>query len=95
MSNYEYIKKLERENENLRLKLQETRDSWAINIDTFVDEWFEENKEKIDVGVIDCGLFKIDVFPDTLEKHIYKKSLKIFYSFINAALTPKCSKEKN
>ena len=91
----EYIKKLERENENLRLELQKIRNEWATNIDDFVDAWFEENKEKIDIGIIDFGLFKIDVFPDTLEKHIYKKTLKIVYSFINASLTPKYSKEKN
>ena len=48
-----------------------------ISIDKFVDEWFESNKE-VDIGVIDLPIVgEIDIFPDRLEKHIYKKSLKI------------------
>ena len=83
-----YIKKLEIENENLRLNLEYTKKEWATNIDNFVDTWFEENKEEIDLGVIDFRFFKVDVFPDSLEKHIYKKVLKILFSFLTSTVSP-------
>ena len=78
-----------RENELLMERLNESDNQWAKNIDVFVEKWFEENRDNIDIGVINFGLFKVDIFPDYLEKHIYKKVIKIVYSFIQAAIAPK------
>ena len=66
-----------RENELLMERLNESDNQWAKNIDVFVEKWFEENRDNIDIGVINFGLFKVDIFPDYLEKHIYKKVIKI------------------
>lgn len=65
-------------------QLDEKENSWAKNIDEFVDKWFDENKDEVNIGVINFGLFKLDVFPNYLEKHIYKKVLKILYSFLTS-----------
>lgn len=77
------------ENELLMDRLNESDNQWAKNIDVFVEKWFEENRDNIDIGVINFGLFKVDIFPDYLEKHIYKKVIKIVYSFIQSAIAPK------
>ena len=77
------------ENELLMERLNESDNQWAKNIDVFVEKWFEENRDNIDIGVINFGLFKVDIFPDYLEKHIYKKVIKIVYSFIQSAIAPK------
>jgi hypothetical protein len=84
-----YIEKLVLDNEKLKEKLKESDNQWANNIDVFVEKWFEENKDNIDIGVINFGFFKLDIFPDYLEKHIYKKVLKIAYSFIHSTIAPK------
>lgn len=63
-------------------KTQEAEKDWALKIDEFVENWFEENKGDVDIGVIHIGPFTIDIFPDFLEKYIYKKFLKIAYSFL-------------
>lgn len=77
--------------ENIRLKNDITRieNSWIEDIDKFVDEWYEENKDTVDIGVLNFKFFKIDLFPDYLEKHIYKKMIKILFSFFRVAITPK------
>tara|TARA_Y100000389_G_C17454254_1_gene516962 strand:- start:1941 stop:2336 length:396 start_codon:yes stop_codon:yes gene_type:complete len=80
------------ENENLKMQIEDLKSNsneWAENIDEFVDQWYETNKENIDIGIIDLKFFKIDLFPDYLEKHIYKKVLKILFSFMKGALTAK------
>jgi hypothetical protein len=51
-------------------------------IDDFVDNWFEENKDDVDIGNIKVGPFQVDLLPDEMEKHIYKKSLKIFVTML-------------
>ena len=79
---------LENENNSLRTKLHNVEHEWSRNIDTFVDKWFEENKDEIQIGLVDFRLFKIDLFPDYLEKHIYKKVIKILYSFVTSTLAP-------
>jgi hypothetical protein len=43
-------------------------DWWFVGL--VFDGWYEENKDNVDIGVIDFKLFKIDVFPDNLEKHM-------------------------
>tara|TARA_B100000497_G_scaffold122954_1_gene154807 strand:+ start:1147 stop:1473 length:327 start_codon:yes stop_codon:yes gene_type:complete len=70
---------------HLKKQIERTREAekdWALKIDEFVENWFEENKDDVDIGVIHVGPFTIDIFPDFLEKYIYKKFLKIAYSFL-------------
>lgn len=51
-------------------------------VDDFVDNWFEENKDDVDIGNIKVGPFQVDLLPDEMEKHIYKKVLKIFVTMM-------------
>ena len=51
-------------------------------IDDFVDNWFEANKDDVDIGNIKVGPFQVDLLPDEMEKHIYKKALKIFVTMM-------------
>ncbi len=89
-----FIEKLISDNEKLKEQLKESDNQWATNIDVFVEKWFEENRDNIDIGVINFGFFKLDLFPDYLEKHIYKKVLKVVYSFIQSAIAPKIKDPK-
>ena len=64
------------ENEVLREKIKrlEEANNMDKKIDDFVDKWFEENKDMIDIGEIEiCGRYKIDIIPDEVEKRIYQK----------------------
>lgn len=88
------ISKLRLENKALLKEMNEKTQKWAQNIDTFVEKWHMKNKELIDIGVIDFKLFKIDVFPDKLEKHIYKKVLKIIYCFFVDTIAPEQQNEQ-
>lgn len=57
--------------------------TWADNVDEFVEEWYENNKDDVDIGQIKiAGRWKVDLIPDELEKRIYKKVLKIVISMI-------------
>ena len=51
-------------------------------VDDFVDNWFEANKDDVDIGNIKVGPFQVDLLPDEMEKHIYKKALKIFVTMM-------------
>ena len=86
------IKRLEEENRNKRDKIQKLVEEhtdtdekkekeWSGRIDIFDEQWYEKNKEEIGIGVIDLKFTKIDIFPDYIEKYIYKKMLKLAYSF--------------
>ena len=70
------INDLENEIKNLKNK------KLVDKIDNFVDTWFEANKDDVDIGNVEIGPFKIDLLPDEMEKHIYKKSLKIFVTMM-------------
>lgn len=70
------INHLENEIKNLKNK------KLVDKIDNFVDTWFEANKDDVDIGNVEIGPFKIDLLPDEMEKHIYKKSLKIFVTMM-------------
>tara|TARA_B100000902_G_scaffold400038_1_gene474894 strand:- start:12546 stop:12926 length:381 start_codon:yes stop_codon:yes gene_type:complete len=76
------------ENKILKEKLDNSQKEWVDHIDTFVEKWYEENKDNIDIGVVNLGLFKIDILPDYIEKHLYKKILKILYSYLTTTLAP-------
>ena len=60
----------------------EKKESFNDYIDKYIDTWFENNKSHVDIGVITIFGMKIDLLPDYIEKHIYKKILKILFSLI-------------
>ena len=66
----------EKELESLRKK------KWHEYIDDFVEKWYNENNEQVDIGLIKCGPFTVDVMPDYVEKELYKKSFKIMFSLL-------------
>ena len=69
-----------------KLKLLEEK-QWSNYIDEYIDTWYEENKDEVDIGRIKLfNLIPIDVMPDELEKHIYKKVLKIMFSLLKHKL---------
>lgn len=75
---------LEKKIEDLekKLKLLEEK-QWSNYIDEYIDTWYEENKDEVDIGRIKIfNLIPIDVMPDELEKHIYKKVFKIMFSLL-------------
>ena len=62
---------------------------WSDMIDDYVDKWYENNKDEVDIGRIELwNLFgykkEIDIMPDNVEKHMYKKIMKIMFSFITS-----------
>ena len=76
------------ENKILKEKLENSEKEWVEHIDIFVEKWYEENKDNIDIGVVNLGFFKVDILPDYIEKHLYKKVLKILYSYLTTTLAP-------
>jgi hypothetical protein len=66
----------EKELESLRKK------KWHDYIDDFVEKWYNENNEQVDIGLVKCGPFTVDVMPDYVEKELYKKSFKIMFSLL-------------
>ena len=65
-----------------KLELLE-KNKWSQYIDEYIDKWFEENKDEVDIGRVSIGgMFEIDLLPDELEKKIYKKIFKIVYSLM-------------
>ena len=78
------INELNQEIEQLKLRIYAMENkSWGDYIDKHIDTWFENNKSDVDIGVVNvCGLFTIDLLPDTVEKYIYKKVVKIVFSLV-------------
>lgn len=69
-----------------KLELLEKK-KWSEYIDEYIDTWFEENKEEVDIGRVKIGgMFQVDLLPDELEKQIYKKVFKILYSLLKQKL---------
>ena len=59
------------------------KSSWDTAIDKYVDEWFENNRDVVDIGSVKImNRLKVDFIPDELEKHMYKKVIKILYSIL-------------
>lgn len=74
------MKKVALLEEELRMIKEKTMGDY---IDNYVDEWFEKNKKDVDIGVVDIGgICKVDLLPDSIEKHIYKKTFKILVSLV-------------
>lgn len=81
------VDELTTENKKLTDRIKYLESSQHINdrIDKFVEEWFEKNKDTVDIGEVTiCGRYKVDLIPDEMEKRIYSKVLKI----VNAFFTP-------
>jgi len=77
---------LKSENKELKKKIKKL-EQFKLNaserIDKFVEEWYQENKDLVDIGEVKiCGSYKVDLIPDELEKRLYSKMLKIVYSFL-------------
>ena len=72
------VKQLRKNIKNLQNK------SFSDYIDSYIETWYENNKDDVDLGVVSCfgGLIKADLMPDELEKYIYKKIFKIAFSLI-------------
>ena len=77
---------LQAENKNLRKKIENielVKNNASERIEQFVEKWYEENKDLVDLGEIEiCGRYKVDLIPDEMEKRIYAKMLKIVYAFL-------------
>ena len=80
------ISALQLENKNLRKKIENievVKNNASDKIEQFVEKWYEENKDLVDLGEIEiCGRYKVDLIPDEMEKRIYAKMLKIVYAFL-------------
>tara|TARA_Y100000992_G_scaffold298775_1_gene264500 strand:- start:746 stop:1033 length:288 start_codon:yes stop_codon:yes gene_type:complete len=81
-------------NENKKLKemirtlKSQQEKNWSDYVDNKVDNWFEKNKDEVDIGRISVFEFmgnkcEIDVLPDVMEKAIYKKCIKIILSMVS------------
>tara|TARA_Y100000389_G_C17419496_1_gene495831 strand:+ start:1334 stop:1621 length:288 start_codon:yes stop_codon:yes gene_type:complete len=84
------IDALEIENASLAQKIGELdkkERNMSTRIDEFVEEWYEQNKDLVDIGEIEiCGKYKVDLIPDDLEKRIYTKMLKIVFAYLARSL---------
>ena len=77
------------EKQSEMIETLKTQSSWDEIIDNYVDKWYDNNNDNVDIGRIELwnifGLKKeIDVMPDNIEKHIYKKMMKILFSIITS-----------
>ena len=72
-----------------RIKYLESSQHMNDRIDKFVEEWFEKNKDTVDIGEVTiCGRYKVDLIPDEMEKRIYSKMLKIVSAFFTPPPIP-------
>ena len=53
------------------------------NLKKFIIEWYDKNSDNIDIGVIDLPFGgSIDILPDSIEKHIYLKTLSLLMEIL-------------
>ena len=94
LSKNELINRLNKANINviqLKKSINDLQNkSFAEYIDSYIESWYENNKDDVDIGVISCfgGLIKADLMPDELEKYMYKKVFKIAFSLITDLKKP-------
>ena len=94
LSKNELINRLKKANINVIQLKKSINDlhnkSFAEYIDSYIESWYENNKDDVDIGVISCfgGLIKADLMPDELEKYMYKKVFKIAFSLITDLKKP-------
>ena len=80
------IKSLNNKIEELEQKPKIDNTKKLQSIDEFVDNWYNENKD-VDIGIINLPLVgDVDMLPDKIEKHIYKKSLLIMSTLLEDML---------
>ena len=80
------IKSLNNKIEELEQKPKIDNKKKLQSIDEFVDNWYNENKD-VDIGIINLPLVgDVDMLPDKIEKHIYKKSLLIMSTLLEDML---------
>tara|TARA_Y100000748_G_C15501688_1_gene490392 strand:+ start:338 stop:661 length:324 start_codon:yes stop_codon:yes gene_type:complete len=73
-----------------RVKYLESPQYIHDRIDKFVDKWYENNKDSIDIGEVTiCGQYKIDLIPDEMEKRMYSKMLKLVNAYYSPPPLPK------
>jgi len=85
------VEELNIENRRLheRIKYLESSQHMNDRIDKFVEDWFEKNKDTVDIGEVTiCGRYKVDLIPDEMEKRIYSKMLKIVSAFFTPPPIP-------
>ena len=88
------VEELSRENKKLNEKISYLESNQHMNdkIDKFVEDWFEKNKDTVDIGEVTiCGRYKVDLIPDELKKRIYSKMLKIVYALFAPPPIPQIS----
>lgn len=102
LSKSELINKLNKANDNINQLKKNVRDlqnkSFTEYIDSYIETWYENNKDDVDLGVVSCfgGLIKADLMPDELEKYMYKKIFKIAFSLLTDLKKPDiCKKLKD
>lgn len=90
---------LQAENKLLKKKIEKMENTHlniSDRIDNFIDLWYEENKDLVDIGEVTIGgRFKVDLIPDELEKRLYSKMLKITYAFISRGIQSELSSLSN
>ena len=71
----------EHEVEKQKKRECKAKQDFETNLDKFVDNWFEKNRE-IDIGVIANIpiIGEIDVLPDKVEKYLYRKLLGVMFA---------------
>ena len=54
-----------------------TRESVAHVVDAYVEWWYERNKKDVDAGLVELPVVgSVDLFPNSIEKHIYSSMFK-------------------
>jgi hypothetical protein len=64
------------------IEIEKNKNDYSKFVDNYVENWFEKNKQEVDIGKINIGTFEIDILPDYIEKYMYKKMLRILFSII-------------
>ena len=80
-------KALKEEIINLKLQISRLRENYNSiddRIDKHVDKWFEDNNVEHEVVGIKIFGLRVNIFPKDFERNIYKKILKIVYSFFKS-----------
>ena len=80
------IKELKKENLTLKESIISDNTFTSKNkeqLKKFINEWYDKNSDNIDIGVIDLPFGgSIDILPDSIEKHIYLKTLSLLMEIL-------------
>ena len=89
--NLRKIEELTKQNKTLTQRIAYLESNQCVHdkIDKFVDDWYEKNKDSVDIGEVTiCGRYKVDLIPDEMEKRIYSKMLKLVSAYYNPPNNP-------